>query len=38
MINVKIFDYRNHLYIKQYMILAEYKINNIEQIQPPLKA
>lgn len=36
--DVSIFDYRNHKDIKKYMSLSEYKINNIEQIKPHLKA
>lgn len=36
--NILRFDYRNHPDIKKYMALSEYKINNIEQIRPHLKA
>ena len=35
---IKVYDYRNHPNIRQYMSLAEYKINHFAQIRPHLKA
>lgn len=35
---VERFDYRNHLEIRKYVTLSEYKINHISQIRPHLKA
>lgn len=36
--HVKTFDYRGHKDIRRYTALSEYRINNIEQIRPHLKA
>lgn len=36
--NVQTFDYREHSEIRRYSALSEYRINNVKQIRPHLKA